>query len=766
MARIIALDEMGDFENRKNGVRFVGGYTCEVNNREIELMKIEQFLKNCCLRFNDGYVRDKHLEYHIVYPNSFHGSGDVFFKMNPFYDEKKNTRKWMKLPPKLNDDYLEAKKEFHFFLQKEVSCYFNRNNYQIFAFIYPYIKDEYIEQIGETNLFDMNQGSNLYERMAILSLYNQVFYYVGEEAQEYDFEIATRTLNYRNASDENMYQVYINKAGQKKSSITNTSTFKTAFSIMLYEKQKNKKYQDARYFFHVASVNYNNERVRTTPFLYLADIACGCIRTCIQKKFMIGINTKVNRITSNGLLQIMRERGYQFRIYGMPEIYFRSMIEAVKNVQIAEYFANQYELNHMEEDYKILYINYWEKKLSEHFEKIFRDNDDYRQLFYNRMSLYYAEIEQYMGYRQVSYEKGMYIASQMRTCVERSGDFQEKGKYLFRLNDVILRGHSHRGAIDRIKECIIECEKYKNYVDAEEYVTHSLRVLNFYFNAMDYQQVLISGLSMVKLVLYMKKAYKMVQDMSQELSLEIIRSSNITVNVNYIVSGRLYSIIGQAYGFLKQYENAKHYFEMALKEFTNDTANYSITLSYYLHLMIAHKKQEAYERLAVKYFGGKMTLVEQLAYVAEKDDYALFVYIKAFRVFYAKDTKYYGILEELLGLIQHRKTDCHPWELIYKNLYESVLSLKTIEGLEKYEYLKNRAIDCIRYPDSTIIMIQMAFEAEQIADSDSGAYQKMAVDYFDKERIKSSRYFGEVIDNITFRKMMEIFKEKITYMYE
>ncbi len=766
MARIIALDEMGDFENRKNGVRFVGGFICEVNNREFESRKIERFLKNCCLRFNDGYVRDKHLEYHIVYPNSLHGSGDVFFKMNPFYDGKKSKRKWLKLPKEMNDAYLEAKKEFHFFLQKEVTCYFNKNNYQIYAFIYPYIKNDYMEKTGETNLLDMNQGSNLYERMAILSLYNQVFYYVGEESEEYDFEIATRTLNYRNASDERMYQVYINSAGQKKSSITNTSTFKTAFSTMLYEKQKNKKFQDAGYFFHVASVNYNNEHIGTTPFLYLADIACGCIRTCIQKKFMIGINTKVNRITSNGLLQIMREWGYQFRIYGMPEIYFRSMIEAVKNVQIAEYYAQQYELDHMEEEYQILYKNYWEKKLTDYFEKMFHDNEDYRQLFYNRMSLYYAEIEQYMGYRKVFYEKGMYIASQLRNCLEKSENFQEKGKYMFRMNDVILRGYSHRGAIEGIRKSIIECEKYKNDVDAEEYITHSLRVLNFYFNAMDYNQVLISGLSMVKLVSHMKKAYKMVRDMSQELSQEIISSPNVTIDVNYIVSGRLYSIIGQAYGFLKQYENAKYYFEMALKEFSNDIANYSITLSYYLHLMIANKKQEAYERLAVKYFDGKITLEEQLAYVAEKDDYALFVFIKAFRVFYAKDAKYYGVLKELLELIQNKKTDSHPWELIYKNLYESVLSLETMEGVEKYEYLRKRAVNCIKYPDSTIIMIQMAFEAEQIANSDSGAYQKMAEDYFDKERIRICRYFGKVTDKITFRKMMEIFKEKITYMYE
>ncbi len=175
--RIIALDEMGDFESRGSGIRLVGGFSYDAEDVEDERKEAEYCLKKYCSNFNAKELRDENFE--AYYPGSLHNSATGIFRTREGAKAVVNT---------------VLEKKFKKGLEIEVIKFIQKKKGYLYAFLDPYVIAEDLDRsIGESNVINMKKGANLYERMAMLTIYNQLFYSLDGECPEYNLELATRT---------------------------------------------------------------------------------------------------------------------------------------------------------------------------------------------------------------------------------------------------------------------------------------------------------------------------------------------------------------------------------------------------------------------------------------------------------------------------------------------------------------------------------------------------------------------------------------------
>lgn len=148
------------------------------------------------------------------------------------------------------------------------------------------------------------------------------------------------------------------------------------------------------------------------------------------------------------------------------------------------------------------------------------------------------------------------------------------------------------------------------------------------------------------------------------------------------------STLGQTYAFLND-PLSEVYFKESLdtlyrEDLTEQEPDYYITASYLLQWYVEQKNQFEYEKMAKFFFGGTDSLSEQLDYLLKRGmldheqntvssypDYALFIFIKAFYMFYKDDPNNHSILVKLTHIDQTvagfvNKLTGHPWEIIYK----------------------------------------------------------------------------------------------------
>lgn len=369
----------------------------------------------------------------------------------------------------------------------------------------------------------------------------------------------------------------------------------------------------------------------------------------------------------------------------------------------------------------------------------------------------------FMGSREIDYEAGLFVATELSAIVSQMDDYRDRKTMLFRLYDIILRGHNHRGAIVETQKYISKCEEYKAAVGIEEYISHTLRTLVYYFNALKFEDALSACLALEEPVVQLKKMYTSAYNKSSKISASITEDRNAVQNHRFPLAGKLYSSIGQAYGYLGQYAKAKKYFKKALEEFESSSADYSITLSHFMQLMISCKKKADYEVYANIYFGSS-GLWEQLANASSANDggFAFLVFVKAFRVFYANDAGNTNILEELIRRTSISKDHKeHPWELIYKNLYEAILKQPKRFKAQDYEFIKKAAMDCIQEADATIKIIQISMKL-QFDEYTSAA---SAEGFLSPDEMMVCRSFIGDVENMTLANLKEWVTSRLTYEY-
>lgn len=771
--RIIALDETGNFEDRKKGIRFIGGFSYDAQVVEEERKEAVKCLKNYCDDFNNAELQRK--KYKVIYPLGLHSSEEEIFRTEEGNNVEEN------IDPNLI-------KRFKKGLQEQVIEFIKKKGGYIYAFADPYVTANDIDRsMGSSNLTDMKTGATLYERMAMLAIYNQLFYSMDEDCPEYYFELATRTLPKK---EENKWTSLYDSSFKKKEDselyynyyVTNTSTYRTAIACLLYENNISKQYLNAKYNFNVKSTNYDKETAEDkSAFTYMADIVCTYIRENMQKVFEFNKGTTENKVNPEKLIDfcngdsINSSVPIQIRIYDESDSLFRQMVKAVKNGELDRYYAIKYDMTSSDGLYKGFYLKYWIPQLEEYMLNRLLSRKDYVKKVQSLMPEYLSYTTGFMGPREIAYEKGLFVAEGLVTIITRAefNDYRDRNKTLFYFYDVILRGHNHRGAISVSKKYIQKCEEYKGYVGIEEYIEHTLRTMQFYFNSLQFGEAVEAGILLGDIIKQLKQAYKIFYENSNLISQMIVEDDNTSSDIKLPLAGKVFSSIGQAYGFNNEFHSSWRYFRKALNEFDINSADYRITLSHALHLLIAGGRKKDYEEQAVIYFG-TIGLWEQMeAVFKEKNAFALFVYMKAFNIFYAKDKGNLDILKELLERIGSSewlknndiKDREHPWELIYKNLYEAVLKQKKSIDPDDYGYLKERVSTCITHPDATIKMIQIFAKIQFIMLEDPDPNGYFMEDCLSDEEVAVCRQFVDAADETTLKDLWITLKSKVTYAY-
>lgn len=800
MVKIIGLDESGSFNFNDGEMNFIGGFTYEVDDFENEKAKLNKYFLDIC----EGYNEDMNLRrvnnhdmknYQVKYPFSLHGSAIVF------YDANANMRKITKNNRGKDNLYGRRVNNFKEYLTNKILSYLKKkSNFKIYTLL-DTNESTGVKEI-KSNLLDLSVGQNLYNSMALQAIFNQIYYVLEEKKQKYCLEIATRAPEGNDGDDLYFINTRTDDNGNVRQYIQSTvsETYRAGLNVFLKEKVKNGSRTES-YKMDVLSANYwNDEEEKLTPFHYLADLVCGYIRDLFddQKEQIDNrLVISVFKLENDKLKKIMekQDNNIEIRTYGKCDEILCRMIESIDNSNLVDYFDELYDLKHISEEEdkcKGFYDQVWVEKTAEYLERKLKQ-DDYKQAFVGNILEDVARIEKYLRGKN-EYEKGLFISLEyigLIGKINRDFDDYERGKSrckaLFKLHDCAMSGYNHRGSIEKVKEHMDECEKYERYVSGEENIAHDIRTMSYYFNRIMIKELLEKIQPVQRRIDYMMR-------MDNELYPE--------AGENNKLAGKVYSSLGQAYGFLKQYDKSKENFEKALRCFDED-ADFNITDSYYLHLLIENQDYRGYSARANRYFDGNGSLYKQMEAIFEKrreqlvvkDSYKLFVYVKAFNVFYAADNNNAYIIDSLLQrlfkivndqVVNLQYDDIHPWELIYKHLLEIMIKMEYCdfnlllngnadendENVLICRYIKDKMFDGISNADKTIKMIelnsrfQMIYEYVPIIRNESIDQlndDRKIIDDNDLQLFKE--YFGDDIGSKTVEELKKLLDEKVTYTY-
>ena len=265
-------------------------------------------------------------------------------------------------------------------------------------------------------------------------------------------------------------------------------------------------------------------------------------------------------------------------------------------------------------------------------------------------------------------------------------------------------------------------------------------------------------------------------------------------NTTQVVSGKIFSTLGQAYAFMGDESISENWFESALEKWSGDVANQNITLSYLMNLYVDTANMGGYEKYAPQYFGffdtkglgcdsvaGQLKVLKEAYLNRQFIRYALSVFVKAFYKFYNDSNS--NLYEELVSFIEDIEnnknavkgeenrnkfddTTNDPWQHIYKYMY---LIARDYEDEEAAEIYAGRVLDCTK-GDATISVMQLDFEMEHYLDLYEGEDIPFA-DYLEDSKVEGIKEFlsefpcfDGILDK-TVAEAKKMLEAKLTYMF-
>lgn len=402
------------------------------------------------------------------------------------------------------------------------------------------------------------------------------------------------------------------------------------------------------------SVQYDDDRPETTAnfaFLYLAGHICGNFiyygaerdtKDIFKFKTLVDFANQINPKYPN----------YMF-VYDDIDSYFEQAMKAYHNEDYYGALCHVYDGKCCDSKFKSYYETNWFPFVEELIHSA--DNRDV-------IERAIVSFVNYANQSRLDEGKLYYLYQQLEYILEDIKDMSCVDKALvYAFYDGGMTAFNYLGKSDVSVACFEKCQALTHTVPLETYMETVRRRIVAKIDCYKYEDAL-------ELAKYVVDAEEQIQAIRASLQME----------KQAISLGQSYSQLGQVYAYMGQSE-AEDYFLRAIDIFTVDTADYYRIVSYLLHYYIDADKQAAYEQWAPNFFGGQLSIEDQLRFlmnmtsdekIVQHESYALYVYIKALYQFYRAEMSN-ELMERLikLGRTVGATLDIapkgHPWELIF-----------------------------------------------------------------------------------------------------
>lgn len=410
-----------------------------------------------------------------------------------------------------------------------------------------------------------------------------------------------------------------------------------------------------------------------------------------QAKYFLEILARSNELNPNVSNCI--------RCYDIVDTYVESAFNSLRTKDIygvhACIYDALYTADHFAKDSNQIIRDYYKGDVFDQLEKAVNENVDRKMLqtFVDQLISDRFSNNLRLGKFIYLYEK----ANQARIILEEKGGFLTN-KYLFRLFDIGFSAYMHAGQTSLAIACYDECMKIDG-ISKDEKNLVKVRCITMYNDLLDYKKAEKLGLEILGIKKEAPQKETILQKFKHALKEAIMgdsESGNQTEIYNDIGDPVIYkaaSSIGQTYSFMNNPLAVEFFNKVLAYRRVQDDPDFYITVSYCLHWYIENRELEKYEALAKEYFGGHTELSDQLDYLIKEGirgekislPYALYVFIKAFYVFYKDDEAELEVLKKLTHIdktintvldkpLDPYPTVRHPWEMIYK--YAALLEEK------------------------------------------------------------------------------------------
>lgn len=800
--RLIVLDESGEFNTGKSA--FIGGVVIDDFDDSVDVhSKMMSELENMYIGIVRSANRFMPMNYELIYPQSIHINSEKVFRKDSGTEIGINqVDRGLKSQVQKALGYLRGE-----LIQKTLS-YLENYSYHLYAYIY---RGDDVSEKGKTNLTDLDKADNLYERMAVLTLYNQIIFNLNPIADLYYLDLATRSIPVQSAGEETE-MAHTKNYNRTFYHITEESFYRVALSTKLSELKYEERFANVSFDLNVQSINYFGQ-TDTTPIHYMGDIICGYIGDVIHGKL------EYDRIEE---VHDSLKQPIEIRYYDKADLYYGEMINAVNNHDMKTYFSLRYDFMSESLPGEKYYKEHWISKIDRELNSRIENDAAFCEDIAQSMPEIYEYCDGLMGGITDGFEKGTYIAKKVvkiyRKLLEkntfRSAAFA--GRYYFRFLDILMRGYNHRGYVRDNLKLIKECREYRKYVSMEEYLEHLQGAAEYYFNSMQYRAVEEDYKRKVLPKLNFSKAEESFVEASPltrfQEAMETLVGSDDEQEI-YEISGKVYSTLGRACAFLDS-AGAELFFNKALEEFDQDKANREKTIIYLMHYYISSYQKSAnearraeyrkkYEDCAENLFGTKDSLeqMEKILSVLEKegDDpygarFDLYCFLKAEYVFalnlqgemdFSEDTKskteLIACMNRVYLFVKKRTLEHmndHPWELILMNLYKLAFGLTESKKVN----IKEEILETILEKAMTIIAkfndgpkmaaIRMHFLLGIKKNQDVKTLEELHLGTPYEEQVKKDITAltlipgFEKLQEMTVEELRRLLEKKVTYMYE
>ena len=525
-------------------------------------------------------------------------------------------------------------------------------------------------------LYDQNLASNLYLNMARDIIRKAIFinpYLLDCRLKEEEFNIPTRIIennenkdeykqfgyhfvNFRDNNNEYVSHWEIMSAGNARQILASAS------------KIRNIKYHKIL----TDSIKYSNpSEARKYAFFYLSDAICSYLE---------------NRIAADSgtIIANLQQASFeeQTGVPGIDEkdafagIIIKRMKELHNNDEDlfffyddADYFLDQAEISYLKGNiFEALIIIYDGMNLTHGNARSYYSRRWF-PLIRNKVlekcakDAFTATLNRALEYRvsdNLAQGRLLYIYETLEEAAEKNG-IDKRNRY--RLEDLGISAYTHVGDPFKAEECFNRCMQVEESAEESDIKLTRNRMITVYSDQFKFRA-------------------------AEQMAVDVLQLETARVITRRESSYKAWSSLGQVYAFEGSDEAEACFFKVLDLLREERKADYYITLSYLLHLYIERGERDKYEKCAADYFNGITGLSEQLDYLLKEGSkqenarfslkYALYVYIKAFYVFYKENPASQGVLRRLTNLEKTIKTALpggkwteslllgHPWELIFK----------------------------------------------------------------------------------------------------